>query len=171
MRCPYHPHAELISSRVQVPKFALLDAERIERTQFRCSVPGCPRIFFAEDDQSRRCNYCGGPITHVYGDMRCGKCIAKRAKERGGKMSKTFEGRVLDALRRLAGSSWGKQGIGGCASKTIRRELIARGFARYVAGESSRILALTLSGFRELYARENQCRWQKLIGASRRKEN
>jgi hypothetical protein len=60
--------------------------------------------------------------------------------------------RTFQALQRLANSTWGKQGIGGCRNKAVWIELVHRGLAHPIQNEEEHILALTLKGFRTLHA-------------------
>jgi hypothetical protein len=71
--------------------------------------------------------------------------------------------RTREAMERLAGSSWGKQGIGACPNRRVRQRLIESGFAKPVNGEPDRILSLTLKGFREV----EKLRWDDRIRGSR----
>jgi hypothetical protein len=60
--------------------------------------------------------------------------------------------RAFRALERLAASTWGKQGIGGCRNKAVWIELVHRGLAHPIQNEEEHILAVTLKGFRTLHA-------------------
>jgi hypothetical protein len=59
----------------------------------------------------------------------------------------------FEALHRLARSSWGKQGTGGCPRRVLRRWLTQNRFARSAnrRGDDA-IMTLTIQGFRALHA-------------------
>ena len=59
------------------------------------------------------------------------------------------------ALKKLAESNRGRQGVGVCKSATTAVRLFQLGYARPVRSEDTNVCSVTLDGFRYLQARSN----------------
>lgn len=67
-------------------------------------------------------------------------------------MEKQLSGQELQAVKKLARSTWGQQGVGSCRKQSVWIKLVHEGFARPVFGQPRHILSLTIKGFRALHA-------------------